>query len=338
MNHHLKVGILFCVVAVGPALGRDQRSADDALPSFSVSVEPPRVAQGGVLKVVARPLRDARLRELRAQLFGKNALGARWQRGELLALVPVPLERPTGSALLALEVEDEQSGVFRVGVPVTVVEGDFENDELDVGRRFTEPTRGQRRRAAQDARAFRKVWAGVRVTKVWRGAFILPREAAVTARFGTFRTLNQRLRSRHLGIDLGGRRGEPVHASNDGVVVLARDCFYSGQTVVIDHGRRVHSLYFHLSAMHVRMGDSVHRGQVIGDVGSTGRVTGPHLHFGIKLAGVYVNPEALLGLDLSGDPDSISVSPVVHVSRRRVGRDDPPQKPEEEWSHDGNSD
>ena len=99
-----------------------------------------------------------------------------------------------------------------------------------------------------------------------------------------------------------GRIGDLVVAANDGVVTLARDCYSSGNTILIHHGAELYSAYFHLSHMDVKPGANVHRGQKIGEVGKTGRVTGPHLHFGVKLAGHYVDPESLLRLDFERAP------------------------------------
>jgi murein DD-endopeptidase MepM/ murein hydrolase activator NlpD len=113
---------------------------------------------------------------------------------------------------------------------------------------------------------------------------------------------NGKKQSQHYGTDLAGAVGAPVEATNDGLVVLARDCFASGKSIAVAHGGGLFSVYFHLSAIDVRPGDRVRRGQAIGKVGQTGRVTGPHLHFGMKVGDLYVDPESVYRLALSLPP------------------------------------
>ncbi len=114
------------------------------------------------------------------------------------------------------------------------------------------------------------------------------------ASFGARRILNGEPRSPHTGVDLRAAAGTPVHAAADGTVVLAADHFFSGRSVFVDHGGGLVTMYFHLATMKVAAGDEVRRGQVIGTVGSTGRATGPHLHFGVRWLGARVDPNLLL--------------------------------------------
>ncbi len=100
----------------------------------------------------------------------------------------------------------------------------------------------------------------------------------------------------HYGLDLDGQVGDPITAANDGTVVLVRDCYTTGNTTLISHGGGVFTGYFHQSAFKVKRGAKVKRGELIGLVGKTGRVTGPHLHFLARVDGLSVNPEALLAL------------------------------------------
>jgi len=132
----------------------------------------------------------------------------------------------------------------------------------------------------------------------WNGLFTTPTDTEVSEVFGVKRIMNKKHISVHRGVDYRGKMGTPVRAVNSGTVVLKQDLFFGGNTLVIDHGMGLFSIYMHLSEFHVSEGDTVSKGQVIGLVGMTGRATGPHLHFGFKLAGVSVNPEALFKLKL----------------------------------------
>ena len=134
--------------------------------------------------------------------------------------------------------------------------------------------------------------------RLWHEPFVRPRPSAVTDRFGVARVFNGELRSRHMGVDFAGRRGASVRAANRGVVALVADLYLSGTTVLIDHGAGLVTGYLHLSRALVAVGDTVARGQLIGEVGATGRVTGPHLHWLAAYGGITFDPLGLVGLDL----------------------------------------
>jgi murein DD-endopeptidase MepM/ murein hydrolase activator NlpD len=115
------------------------------------------------------------------------------------------------------------------------------------------------------------------------------------------------MNSQHFGTDLSARLGDRASASNDGEVVFVRDCFYSGKTVIVHHGANVYTAYFHLSKVAVEEGQKVRRGQKIGEAGDSGRTTGPHVHFGVRIGDLYVDPITFLSLHppvAAGSPSS----------------------------------
>jgi murein DD-endopeptidase MepM/ murein hydrolase activator NlpD len=132
---------------------------------------------------------------------------------------------------------------------------------------------------------------------MWTASFLKPRTSVVTSEFGSGRLFNGALTTRHLGVDFRGAVGEPVKAANRGVVALVDRFFLAGNVVYIDHGGGLVTAYFHLSKTLVKQGDIVKRGQVIGAVGNTGRVTGPHLHWAARYGENTVNPLDLLEID-----------------------------------------
>jgi murein DD-endopeptidase MepM/ murein hydrolase activator NlpD len=132
---------------------------------------------------------------------------------------------------------------------------------------------------------------------LWRENFLRPRTSRVTSVFGTGRVFNGAVTSRHLGVDYAGAVGEPVLAANRGVVAIVDSFFLAGNVVYIDHGAGLVTGYFHLSKHLVSVGDTVNRGQTIGEVGKTGRVTGPHLHWSARYGTITVNPGDLLSID-----------------------------------------
>lgn len=134
----------------------------------------------------------------------------------------------------------------------------------------------------------------------WSAPFLRPRTSAISSGFGTGRTFNGQVTSRHLGVDFRGASGAPIRAANRGVVVLVDTFFLGGRVVYLDHGGGVTTGYLHLSKALVAVGDTVRRGQRIGLVGATGRVTGPHLHWTARYGALTVNPLDLLKLETSG--------------------------------------
>ena len=145
--------------------------------------------------------------------------------------------------------------------------------------------------------------------KLWRSNFVEPVSGKRTGIFGSVRIMNGKPRNPHNGEDIGAPMGTDVAATNDGIVRITVDHIFSGKGVFVDHGLGFYSMYFHLSEILVNDGDLVKAGQIIGKVGATGRATGPHLHWGVKLNGARVNPYALLDL-----PFKHGVAPAATVA------------------------
>jgi len=172
----------------------------------------------------------------------------------------------------------------------------FSETQLHVAPKYT---RKPPPRVAAESRRIQEAWRQSNAGWFWDEPFSAPVATRITSAFGTQRVFNGKLESRHLGVDLDGEVGTPVVAANAGRVTLtANNFFYTGNAVFIDHGDQLFSVYFHLSQANVREGQMVNRGQRIGTMGRTGRVTGPHLHFGVKLDGIDVDPFELIGLEL----------------------------------------
>jgi murein DD-endopeptidase MepM/ murein hydrolase activator NlpD len=130
--------------------------------------------------------------------------------------------------------------------------------------------------------------------RYWSGEFVFPVQGKVLSEFGLRRFMNGKPRSPHRGVDFRAGEGTPIKACNAGEVVLTGRFFFGGNTVVLDHGQGILSLYMHLSEISVNQGEMVDKGAVIGLAGSTGRATGPHLHFALSAWGSMVNPLSLL--------------------------------------------
>ncbi len=146
--------------------------------------------------------------------------------------------------------------------------------------------------------------------RLWQPGFVEPVSGRRTGIFGSVRIMNGQPRNPHNGEDISAPLGTEVLATNDGIVRLTVDHFFSGKGVFLDHGLGFYSMYFHLAEVLVKDGDVVKAGQLVGKVGATGRATGPHLHWGVKLNGARVNPYALLDLPFKGAVQSATPAPV----------------------------
>jgi murein DD-endopeptidase MepM/ murein hydrolase activator NlpD len=145
-------------------------------------------------------------------------------------------------------------------------------------------------RIRREQEKLRQVYAAGSPERLWSGGFDLPVPGEVSGPFGVRRTFNGEPRSQHSGVDLRARTGDPVRVSSAGVVRLAEELFFSGNAVIVDHGAGVFTSYLHLSRIDVAVGQPVARGEIVGLIGATGRATGPHLHWGVKVNTVNVNP------------------------------------------------
>lgn len=181
-------------------------------------------------------------------------------------------------------------------VQVQVKSKDYGERRLTLPREMVDLDAPTLERVKREAEVLRGVLEAAPSTPHWRGPFLRPCDGEVVGTFGRRSVINEQPRSPHSGVDLRGETGTPVKAVNHGRVTLTCDHFFSGLSVVIDHGGGIHSLYFHLDRIRVQEQDRVKRGEVIGTVGSTGRSTGPHLHFGVRVNGARVNPLRLVEL------------------------------------------
>lgn len=152
-------------------------------------------------------------------------------------------------------------------------------------------------RADKEEKLLKSFWAQ-QSEKIWQGSFSLPLDNEISTQYGVKRIINKANESIHRGIDIRGKKGEDVRASNSGKVILAEELFFGGNTLVLDHGMGIFTVYMHLSGFNRKVGESVSKGDVVGFVGSTGRSTGPHLHFGIKAQQLSVNPVSFTKLKL----------------------------------------
>jgi hypothetical protein len=213
-------------------------------------------------------------------------------------LIGIDLEKPPGK--YPLTISDRVPGdddPLRCSTFISVSAGKFRTERLTVAPNFVEPDPEQLAKAREDSKKLREIFATLTPEKFWTGRFRVPLDGVTTGgNFGKRRVLNGQPSSPHTGVDFPSPTGTPVHAAQRGRVVLAEPLYFSGNTVVIDHGWGIYTLYGHFSETAVKPGDMVESGALIGKVGATGRVTGPHLHWGLTVNRSKVNALQIVAL------------------------------------------
>lgn len=207
---------------------------------------------------------------------------------EARVMLGVPIDEVKKQPL-TLHVTDQEGKKSSSALTVTPVKVKWLEQQLSVEPKFVTPPKDARAQIEKDRARTAAALAAISPAPAWKLPFQRPVKGTVSSSFAGRRVFNGQPRSPHTGTDLRGPTGTPILAVADGVVVLAEAQYYSGNAVFIDHGQGVVSMYGHMSAFAVKKGDKVKRGQIIGKVGATGRVTGPHLHASLFVQGVAVD-------------------------------------------------
>jgi murein DD-endopeptidase MepM/ murein hydrolase activator NlpD len=275
------------VAALLIPMGVDAQAA--ACPPADAIVARPDTPRAGTLfRVLVRNASPASVTH--ATLAGEP-LHFRADGDALTAFAAVPVDSSSGLTL-ALLCTDGTRRDLRLGTR----DGAYPLERLRVAPRFTAPPDSallarQRREAARAAEVSR---AAHRTPRLFTEPFVAPRASRITSGFGGGRTFNGTVTSRHMGTDYAGAVGAPVRAANRGVVRLVDAFHLGGNVIYLDHGEGLVTAYLHLSRQRVAVGDTVQRGDVIGEVGATGRVTGPHLHLIVRYGNITVDPESVI--------------------------------------------
>ncbi len=215
--------------------------------------------------------------------------GERWSGWTMVGLDDSP-----GTATVAIRGVDAAGREIAATQRVDIAGREFPEERLSVSSKYVEPPPEVQKRLAVERKKLSQIYASRKAFPPQDDPFFRPVPGEPTSIFGTRRIYNGEPRSPHPGLDLRAAEGTAVHASGTGTVVLAQDLYYSGNTVILDHGGGLFTLYAHLSSITVAEGDQAEAGQTLGLSGSTGRVTGPHLHWGAKIGNRPFDPRALL--------------------------------------------
>jgi murein DD-endopeptidase MepM/ murein hydrolase activator NlpD len=210
------------------------------------------------------------------------------------ALIGIDVEEVPGPRSLRV-VARRAGGPDLTAVHAFMVEAKtWRTRRLKVARRFVTPPDSALPRIREETALLNALFSVARPQRSWSGGFVRPVDGVAVSGFGVRSVLNGQPRGPHNGADFAAGTGTPIYAPAAAVVAYAREFYYSGNTVILDHGFGLYSTMAHLSAFDVQEGARVDRGALLGKVGATGRVTGPHLHWAVRLLGARIDPESLL--------------------------------------------
>jgi hypothetical protein len=257
----------------------------------SVQLLSPEIYQGelGLIRIEVKQGERPQVWWMDQELFlVQNDMKTRWY-----GLLGVDLKTKPGQYPVLVKVIP---GPWEKRMDVTVVEKDRGVRRLTLPKEMVELDEPTLERVRKEAAVMKGVLSAPPTPPAWKAPFCRPVDGEVIGVFGQGSIINGLPRSPHSGVDLRAEKDTPVLAMNNGKVVLVADQFFTGRSVVIDHGGEVQSMYFHLDKVLVQEGDVVAKGQVIGLAGATGRATGPHLHLGVRVNGARVDPLVLMDI------------------------------------------
>ena len=219
--------------------------------------------------------------------------------GHWQAVVGIPLSAPAGRHTLIVERDGERSDIA-----FDVTAKDYATQHITIkDKRKVNPSEDDLRRIRQESKQIKQAF------RHWTGHLLTnhlhmspPAEGRLSSPFGLKRYFNQQPRKPHSGLDIAAERGTPVSAPADGRVITTGDYFFNGNSVFIDHGLGLITMFCHLDTINVAEGQRISRGDIIGAIGMTGRATGPHLHWSISLNDARIDPMLLTPSLNGGSP------------------------------------
>lgn len=206
-------------------------------------------------------------------------------KNKILAIFALPYKNPPKSTKLIAIYKNKQQEII-----ITALEGNYKSEQIQVAKNKIFPPKNVQDRIKKEFKEANNIYTSYTSKPLYDGTFSIPLASFITSDFGKARIFNHKISSYHSGIDFRAISGTPVYATNSGIVKIAKNRYYAGNSVVIDHSLGIYSQYYHLSKINVKNGQKIKKGDLIGLSGATGRVSGPHLHFGILVAQKQVDP------------------------------------------------
>jgi murein DD-endopeptidase MepM/ murein hydrolase activator NlpD len=261
-------------------------------PALLINVTARTFRPGEAVRVRVRCTCPEPLEQVRGDLFGQTILFTRVEQ-EWSGLAGIDLGTKAGIYGVDVEAHGPGGLAIRGSKSIRVVSRTFPVRRLRVASQFVEPSEEEQLRIVQEAERIDRIFRATPI-RIWDGGFVRPLMGSVTSNFGARTVFNGQSRAPHAGIDFTEDVGTPAASPSAGHIVLAQDLFFTGGTIIIDHGQGLFSLFAHLSELVAREGEDVAQGAIVGYVGATGRATGPHLHWAVRLNGARVDPLSII--------------------------------------------
>lgn len=265
------------------------KASAKSTPAFEITLSQDKAADGSIVLLGLHPLMEIDVAGVSVAFEGKAfpvfPTGAAKDLESVLVI-------PFNSKPRRSKIELSWHG-GKIDVPIEVVDGNYPSEKLTVDEKKVNPPKSVMKRIAREVKEIGALYRDVDRERYWSGPFALPIESEITSRFGNKRVYNGSMKSFHQGLDLRARTPLPIRAPEGAKVALAKDLYFTGNTVILNHGYGLFTIYGHLSRLDVKAGDRVEKGRVLGLSGMTGRASGPHLHWGAVLMREKFNPADL---------------------------------------------
>ncbi len=285
------------VVLVGlPSLFAFQEADKSGLSDINVNLDFRSLQQGEIVRVSVEG--KGVIKRAEVLFLGKTYIMGKGQDPEnWLAFLGLDLGIKGGTYTVEISVLFNDGHHQNIHREILIQDKEFPLKKLWVKQEYVTPPQDVLDRIQWESELLEQIYDIFTPQWLGEGPFIIPSEGEANPNFGEKRIFNNEPRSPHSGVDISSPFGAPVMASNSGRIVLAKNLYFAGNTVIIDHGLGVFTSYLHFSNILAKRGDIVRKGDVIGEIGATGRVTGPHLHWGVKVSGSRIDPFSLLSLN-----------------------------------------
>jgi hypothetical protein len=297
----MRKNVLIMIVTIMVGLlgfSAPQKVDQQAFPDIDVSLDYQSLQQGDIIRVLVKG--GGFIRQAEVLFLGKTyIMGHDQDPDHWLAFLGLDLGMKGGKYVMVISLLFQDGRHQNLQREILIQEKEFPTKKLWVKQEYVTPPPDVLDRIQWESQLLGQIYDIFSPQWLGEGPFIIPSDGEVNPNFGERRVFNEEPRSPHSGVDISSPQGAPVRASNSGHVVLAKNLYFAGNTVIIDHGLGVFTSYLHFSRILAKKGDRVRKGDIIGEIGATGRVTGPHLHWGVKVSGSRVDPFSLLHLGTS---------------------------------------
>jgi len=262
--------------------------------SATARIVPERIEQGSVARIIVSCSGSAA--EISYSLQTNDAVLSEESPGLYSGFLPIATKHKPGPAQLTITVRSPDSTTTTLNAPFEVIAKEFPVQRLTIDESKNTLSEKNLARHNSERALIVTMFTQSQPRKLWKQSFIQPVQGRLSTPFGVKRFINDQPRNPHSGVDIAAPLGTAVKATASGGVSLTGEHFFAGKSVYIDHGQNIFSMYFHLDSIAVHEGQTVAKGDIIGQVGETGRATGPHLHWGLRIHNTPVDPFSLLTL------------------------------------------